>query len=735
MSITRHSIQIDSQGVKQTEAELRALDAADKRVESSLNDVASAANNASASVTKVGAASQSAAKSSSGAVDSIRSGFEKLDGTVSKVMGVTNTLGDVFKLVGMGVGVGALVGGFADIVEVGSQLIDVFDKTGERLQAQVVYYQSLTQSIDAARQAASELRSEQEKAYSDAYVAGVTKTGSGTRAGQLAAELVGIKGQLDEYTAYIAEVGLGGTTASASGFMSREQQAELANARLQQDQEIKRLEARQKAAGLPRLLLEKPTDGAVDFREEWNARTTGRQGRPRDTWSWDDFSADVEVIRRRGEHIKELEGSTKTYSQVKDAASELADVFKRKSAELKSLTEGEKKKTPTRTKTEEKAKTDPESLTYLYDNLLGGFGSGIKDAVFGVARVGLDFVDALRAQLPRTRKLSDVELLFNDLKEYEYAAEAHKDIPNWFRAYIAGGNKAYTKTLLGARDYALAKGPGGELVDPRAAAAYRAFENRRMIDIEREASTLLRGAREAGLIGAPEERHQMVPLIEALSENDIGAATDALIQIQNSVEELKLAGNDLWTSMGDGVRSLGRELAAEASNISGIIASTVGVLTNGIGSMMTNLIVAGEAGWSNIKKTIGNALAGISAQAFGYSILLGALGAASAVGIIGLPAAPGLLAAAGVMAGAGLTLAGMARGFGADQIGASPAGAAAGGKSGGTQFNGLSPTKPNDQPINVTVVLSDEGVYDGMVRVDRRRAMSGSSRPRMAGAF
>ena len=730
MSITRHSIQIDSQGVKQTEAELRALDAADKRVESSLNDVASAANKASASVTKVGAASQSAAKSSSGAVDSIRSGFEKLDGTVSKVMGVTNTLGDVFKLVGMGVGVGALVGGFADIVEVGSKLIDVFDKTGERLQAQVVYYQSLTQSIDAARQAAADLRSEQEKAFSAAYVAGLTNSGSGTQAGLLAAQIEGKKNLLAEYTAYIAEVELGGTTAAASGFMSREQQAKLANARLQRQLARDKLEARQKAAGLDRLYLDQPPDGAGDLREEWNARTTGRQGRPRDPWVWDDFSADAAAIRQKDLEIKELEGLTMTLSQVEDAARELAGSMKRDDAELKSRTEEEKKKTPTKPETEEKAKTDPESLTYLYDNLLGGFGSGIKDAFMGVVQVARDFKDTLEAQIPQTRWLIRVDKAVSDIVDADMAAVAHSDLPNWKAAYTkaktAAEARAHMETEAGIKDPEM---------HPGMVALLRGRKSAAMVTMEQSASIDLQKALDEGLMSRAQTRSEMAPMIEALAADDLVATHKALVQIKDTIHELELSSGSAWENMVDGLRFLGRELAAEASNISGIIASTVGALTNGIGSMMTNLIVAGEAGWSNIKKTIGNALAGISAQAFGYSVLLGALGTASAVGIIGLPAAPGLFAAAGVMFGAGVTLAGMARGFGADQIGASPSGAAAGGKSGGTQFNGLSPTKPNDQPINVTVVLSDEGVYDGMVRVDRRRAMSGSSRPRMAGAF
>lgn len=714
MSITRHSIQIDSQGVKQTEAELRALDAADKRVESSLNDVASAANNASASVTKVGAASQSAAKSSSGAVDSIRSGFEKLDGTVSKVMGVTNTLGDVFKLVGMGVGLGALVGGFADIIEVGSKLIDVFDKTGERLQAQVVYYQSLTQSIDAAREAAADLRSEQEKAFSAAYVAGVTKSGSGTQAGLLAAQIEGKKNILAEYTAHIAEVELGGTTAAASGFMSKEQLAKLANARLQAQLARDDLEARQKAAGLDRLYFEPPPGMAPHA-----------QAKFMETWG-----AEIAAIRQKELEIKEMERLTMTLSQVKDAARELADSIKRDTAELKSRTEEEKKKTPTGPKTEEKAKTDPESLTYLYDNLLGGFGSGIKDAFMGVVQVARDFKDTLDAQIQLSGAYRNLLRTYSVGSDYEAAMEAHADMPNWKAAYRKARDAAITRGFA-QTDELLASGR----VDVESATEARTRKSERLVKMERDASRALEMALDKGLMGRDQTRAEMAPLIDALAADNLAAAHEALIQIKDTISELELSSGSAWENMVDGLRLLGRELAAEASNISGIIASTVGVITNGIGSMMTNLIVAGEAGWSNIKKTIGNALAGISAQAFGYSVLLGALGTASAVGIVGLPAAPGLFAAAGVMLGAGLTLAGMARGFGADQIGASPAGAAAGGKSGGTQFNGLSPTKPNDQPINVTVVLSDEGVYDGMVRVDRRRAMSGSSRPRMAGAF
>ena len=726
MSITRHSIQIDSQGVKQTEAELRALDAADKRVESSLNDVASAANKASASVTKVGAASQSAAKSSSGAVDSIRSGFEKLDGTVSKVMGVTNTLGDVFKLVGMGVGVGALVGGFADIVEVGSQLIDVFDKTGERLQAQVVYYQSLTQSIDAARKAAADLRSEQEKAFSAAYVAGLTATGVGGQAGALAAQIARDTKLREELLDFVAAAAIGDTTAAASGFMPKEQLAEQASARLRASQMREELEARQKAAGLDRLYFDPPPGMAP-----------GAQAGFMETWG-----AEIAAVRQADEYAKSLDKNTLSLGEAESEIRRLTEVTIENTAALKKITETASPAAPPGPR----GAVRPGRQPSLFDTIYGVVG---EDYLAIAARQDQEAAAAAleAARTAELKKIADAQTAQTREEEKKTAAiianadrvrdAAMAAVGLRAGAPVEGGVAAKFLAQAGMSAMAVSE---SEVMARQNEDGTRStgqdFKGDRRQDEMIGAVEAINAAYERGYISLSDVKTATEDLFDLYASDDFAAASAAIEELRQSFDTLDMASSDVLENMAFGFKNLGRELAAEASNISGIIASTVGALTNGIGSMMTNLIVAGEAGWSNIKKTIGNALAGISAQAFGYSVLLGALGTASAVGIIGLPAAPGLFAAAGVMFGAGLTLAGMARGFGADQIGAQAGGAkATGGKSGGTQFNGLSPTKPNDQPINVTVVLSDEGVYDGMVRVDRRRAMSGSSRPRMAGAF
>jgi hypothetical protein len=147
-----------------------------------------------------------------------------------------------------------------------------------------------------------------------------------------------------------------------------------------------------------------------------------------------------------------------------------------------------------------------------------------------------------------------------------------------------------------------------------------------------------------------------------------------------------------------------RELAAEQAASLGPLADANGLamssmssaataMANVFGQAMANVIISGEAGAAGLKKAAGNALAGLSAQAFGYATMLGGLAAAAAFTgpILGL-AAPGLLAGAAVMAGVGTALGLGARVLGAGESAGAPKAAAGGG--GGAAGRAATPTVP-----------------------------------------
>jgi hypothetical protein len=178
-------------------------------------------------------------------------------------------------------------------------------------------------------------------------------------------------------------------------------------------------------------------------------------------------------------------------------------------------------------------------------------------------------------------------------------------------------------------------------------------------------------------------------------------------------------------------------MAAEAQNVGGIMSSVVSTFTSGVGTMVTNLIVAGEAGAKSVRKTIGQALGGISAQAFGYATLLTALGTAASLGLVGLPAAPGLFSAAGVMAAAGAALALSARAMGASGVGASSGGGRGGGARGGESTPSAASTAPRSDrqsgPQPVIVYIGEDVVTRGVTSSARRQDMRGGiAEPRLA---
>ncbi len=214
-------------------------------------------------------------------------------------------------------------------------------------------------------------------------------------------------------------------------------------------------------------------------------------------------------------------------------------------------------------------------------------------------------------------------------------------------------------------------------------------------------------------------------------DGPIGVLGESLDDLYDKVFEKQRGFFDAQSHMADGFNGTFRGMAAEASNASEIMVAAIGTITGSIGSMMTNLLVAGDANSKNIKKMAGNALAGISAQAFGYAVLLEAF-AVAAYFAPGLNwSAPGLAIAGGIMAAAGTALAVSARALGADKIGGKSSSgnssSGSGAKSGGGGEGRLSPAPPHQsQPQNITVLIGGEEVHAVVVRENDRVIHSGS---------
>jgi hypothetical protein len=171
-------------------------------------------------------------------------------------------------------------------------------------------------------------------------------------------------------------------------------------------------------------------------------------------------------------------------------------------------------------------------------------------------------------------------------------------------------------------------------------------------------------------------------------------------------------------------------MVSSATDAGGMLMQALSVITGAVGSMMTNLIISGSAGSKGVAKAAGNALAGISAQAFGYGVLLEGLAAASAlVPILGF-SAPSLAAAGAVMFGVGAALGVTARALGADKLGAggrSSAGASAGGRGGGSSaaVGTGSGGGRGEAPVYVSVQIGEEPVAAIMRRSNERESRRG----------
>ena len=166
-----------------------------------------------------------------------------------------------------------------------------------------------------------------------------------------------------------------------------------------------------------------------------------------------------------------------------------------------------------------------------------------------------------------------------------------------------------------------------------------------------------------------------------------------------------------------------------ATSAGGMLTQALSVITGAVGSMMTNIIISGNAGSKGVAKAAGNALAGLSAQAFGYGVLLEGLALAAAL-VPGLGfSAPSIAAAGGIMFGVGAALGVTARVLGADKLGAGGgrSGASAGGGGGGSSAavgTGGGGGR-GEAPVYVSVQIGEEPVAAIMRRSNEREARRG----------
>ena len=182
---------------------------------------------------------------------------------------------------------------------------------------------------------------------------------------------------------------------------------------------------------------------------------------------------------------------------------------------------------------------------------------------------------------------------------------------------------------------------------------------------------------------------------------------------------------DMLASSFDG--AFGR-MVDSATNAGGILTQALTTITGAVGSMMTNIIISGNAGSKGVAKAAGNALAGLSAQAFGYGVLLEGMALAAAL-VPGLGfSAPSIAAAGGIMFGVGATLGLTARALGADKLGAASGrgGGGGGGGGGGSAAVGTGGMGGRGEaPIYVSVQIGEEPVAALMRRSNEREARRG----------
>jgi hypothetical protein len=207
-------------------------------------------------------------------------------------------------------------------------------------------------------------------------------------------------------------------------------------------------------------------------------------------------------------------------------------------------------------------------------------------------------------------------------------------------------------------------------------------------------------------------------------------------------EGLPVQGPTLQEALGDliaGPQAIPEAASAAEQSLAGLTQSAMDLESMGVGALqsfsqaagqaLATLVIDGDKAGVSFAKLAGQVAAGLSAQAFGYAVFLGALGVAAALTgpVLGYTA-PGLFQAAGVMAGTGLLLAGTARALGASTVGSSSSAASSGASGGGAQdrVSSFSAGGGGAQPMQVTVVLGVDEVSNVLVRQSQREARAGS---------
>lgn len=158
-----------------------------------------------------------------------------------------------------------------------------------------------------------------------------------------------------------------------------------------------------------------------------------------------------------------------------------------------------------------------------------------------------------------------------------------------------------------------------------------------------------------------------------------------------------------------------------------------------IGNAFSSMIIGGDKVRGGLGRMFGEVLASQSSMLFGLAVTAEFLAAAAA--LMGLPifgytagqaAGAGLVFAAG---GAALAVAARQLGAGHSPGGGKRASPGSGAASAASTFGGgMSSGGGNDRPMQLTVVMGGDPIYDGLVKVDQDRRNSGSSSRPLLGA-
>ena len=173
-----------------------------------------------------------------------------------------------------------------------------------------------------------------------------------------------------------------------------------------------------------------------------------------------------------------------------------------------------------------------------------------------------------------------------------------------------------------------------------------------------------------------------------------------------------------------------KSLSESAMNLESLGVGALQSFSQAAGQALASLVIDGDKAAGSFKKLAGQVAAGLSAQAFGYSVFLTALGVAATLAPVALGALnpAGLFAGAAAMAGTGLLLGVTARALGASTYGPGQSSQSAAGSAGGAQdrVSSFSAGGGGAQPMQVTVVLGVDEVSNVLVRQSQREARSGS---------